>query len=90
MKTIEVTISSQGQVTIPVEVRRLLGLQKGDRVQFIVDDDARVRLTTPRYTMESVFGSVAGRPGLSVDLDDEIDAAIGDALAEKHGWSQSE
>ena len=28
------TISSKGQVTVPVEVRRRLGLKEGDRVEF--------------------------------------------------------
>lgn len=35
--------------------------------------------------MESVFGSVPGRPGLSIDLDVEIEEAMADALAEKSG-----
>ncbi|HUK49077.1 MAG TPA: type II toxin-antitoxin system PrlF family antitoxin [Terriglobales bacterium] len=30
----EPKITSKGQVTIPVEVRRRLGLRRGDRVQF--------------------------------------------------------
>lgn len=33
------TISSKGQVTIPREVRKRLGLKAGDRVEFIFDDD---------------------------------------------------
>ena len=32
------TISSKGQVTIPQEVRRRLGLEPGDRVEFVVED----------------------------------------------------
>ena len=28
------TLSSKGQITIPSEVRRHLGLRKGDRVEF--------------------------------------------------------
>jgi|HubBroStandDraft_1064217.scaffolds.fasta_scaffold702970_2 antitoxin PrlF len=30
------TISSKGQVTVPVDVRRRLGLKPGDRVRFVV------------------------------------------------------
>jgi AbrB family looped-hinge helix DNA binding protein len=30
-------ITSKGQVTIPIDVRRQLGLREGDDVQFIVD-----------------------------------------------------
>jgi AbrB family looped-hinge helix DNA binding protein len=32
------TISSKGQITVPVEVRRRLGLREGDRVRFVVKD----------------------------------------------------
>ena len=30
-------ISSKGQVTVPLEVRKRLGLKAGDRVEFVVD-----------------------------------------------------
>lgn len=31
------TISSKGQVTVPLEIRRRLGLKEGDRVEFFVE-----------------------------------------------------
>lgn len=31
------TISSKGQITVPLEVRKRLGLKAGDRVEFVVD-----------------------------------------------------
>lgn len=31
------TISSKGQVTVPQEVRKRLGLRAGDRVEFVVE-----------------------------------------------------
>ena len=33
------TISSKGQITVPLEVRKRLGLKVGDRVEFVVDKD---------------------------------------------------
>lgn len=32
------TITSQGQVTIPIQIRKLFGLKPGKKVQFIVKD----------------------------------------------------
>jgi AbrB family looped-hinge helix DNA binding protein len=32
------TLSSKGQITVPLEIRRRLGLKEGDRVEFLVDD----------------------------------------------------
>jgi antitoxin PrlF len=31
------TISSKGQITVPLEVRNRLGLKKGDRVEFVME-----------------------------------------------------
>jgi antitoxin PrlF len=33
------TISSKGQITVPLEIRRRLGLKEGDRVEFVIQDD---------------------------------------------------
>ena len=33
------TISSKGQITVPLEIRNRLGLKEGDRVEFVVEDD---------------------------------------------------
>jgi antitoxin PrlF len=32
------TISSKGQITVPQEVRKRLGLEPGDRVEFVVEE----------------------------------------------------
>jgi antitoxin PrlF len=32
------TISSKGQITLPLEIRRRLGLKEGDRVEFFIDN----------------------------------------------------
>ncbi len=32
------TISSKGQVTIPLEIRQRLGVREGDRVEFVVEN----------------------------------------------------
>ena len=36
------TISSKGQITVPLEVRHRLGLREGDRVEFVVQNDCTV------------------------------------------------
>lgn len=36
------TISSKGQITVPLEVRKHLGLKEGDRVEFVFDDDRTI------------------------------------------------
>jgi antitoxin PrlF len=36
------TISSKGQITVPLEIRHRLGLKKGDRVEFVIDKDRTI------------------------------------------------
>jgi antitoxin PrlF len=33
------TLSSKGQITVPLEIRRRLGLKEGDRVEFVVQGE---------------------------------------------------
>ncbi len=36
------TVTSKGQITLPLEVRRRLGLKRGDKVEFALGDAATV------------------------------------------------
>lgn len=59
-------MTSKGQVTIPREIRRLLGVRKGDRLVFEGDRrGVRVR-PLPRSAIESPFAKFQGigNPGL--------------------------
>lgn len=58
MKEILSTVTQRGQVTIPAEVRRLLGTKTGDKVAFQIEDGT-VKLAPAKFTLESAFGSVA-------------------------------
>lgn len=70
------TISSKGQVTIPADVRRRLGVHAADKVAFVTTDQGTVELRPVRFTLESVLGSVPALPNETTDLDQEIDEAI--------------
>ncbi len=65
MKEITATISSKGQVTVPAEVRRRLGVGPHDKLSFVIDGtDVVVRPAA--FTIETVLGSV---PALRGDSD---------------------
>jgi antitoxin PrlF len=52
------TITSKGQVTIPAEVRRVLGVGINDKVAFQITSKGDVLLTVPRYrTLAELKGS---------------------------------
>ncbi|MGN6360680.1 MAG: AbrB/MazE/SpoVT family DNA-binding domain-containing protein, partial [Thermomicrobiales bacterium] len=48
MKEMLATLTSKGQLTVPAEVRRQLGLKQGDKVAFMLKD-GQVTLHVPRY-----------------------------------------
>lgn len=54
----EAQLTSKGQVTVPVEIRRLLRLERGDRIVFEADGE---RVTVRRAQQESPFTKYAGR-----------------------------
>jgi AbrB family looped-hinge helix DNA binding protein len=39
-----VTLTSKGQITLPVELRRSWNLQAGDQLDFVLADDGSVRV----------------------------------------------
>lgn len=49
MQEFETTLTEKGQVTIPLEVRRIIGLHPRDRVRFEVEgDEVRIKRATSR------------------------------------------
>jgi antitoxin PrlF len=63
MKEIISTITSKGQVTIPAEVRKHLGLNKREKIAFVIDEEGNVHLKTPHYpTVASLRGAAGSLP----------------------------
>lgn len=73
------TLTSKGQVTIPVEVRKALGVDTGDRVEFAEVAPGRfevIAVTRPVTALKGMFGKAVRT--LSID---EMNAAIARAGA---------
>ena len=83
MKEITTTITQRGQVTLPVEVQRLLGVGPRDKVSFAIDQD-QVRLVPARFTLESAAGSVLP-PTATEDFERLIDEVTEEHAAREAG-----
>jgi len=83
MLEIVATVSSKNQVTIPADVRKKLGIGASDKIAFVISDDGTVELRQPRYTLDSILGSIRGLPGSSADLRREIEEATAEEMARK-------
>jgi antitoxin PrlF len=64
------TITSKGQVTIPVDVRNQLGLQSGDRIEFSFNEETgRYEVYPATRSLASLKGIVK-KPAKPVSVDD--------------------
>lgn len=52
------TISSKGQITIPIEVRHRLGLKEGDKVEFVLEEGRTV--LRPAQAQRNPFEAYVG------------------------------
>lgn len=51
-------VTARGQVTLPVEVRKHLGINKSDKVAFVIEPAGEVRVKAPKYpTIASLRGA---------------------------------
>ena len=75
------TASAKGQVTIPVNIRKSLGITAGTPIRFI-ERDGLVVLEKVDVSLNSLCGMVSARKSASLE---DMRQAIGDAVAERFG-----
>lgn len=73
------TLTSKGQITLPLAVRQAMGLETGDKVDF-VEVDGGFKLVSLRKDVRRLKGRFAGRVQQPVSLQ-EMDEAIAEAAA---------
>lgn len=77
-----VTLTRKGQVTIPVTIRRLLGLGTNRKVALVIDEqDNSVRLRVPRYPNVASLVGAAGSLNKKLQWRELLDIARADALS---------
>lgn len=81
MREITAATTQRNQVTIPAEVRRLLGLKPRDKVAFTIEDGGAVRLAAAAFSLESAYGSV--KPSGNPEDFDEVSRDAKDDKAEE-------
>ncbi len=63
------TITSKGQITIPVDIRSALNLEAGDRIDFVIDESGKVIFMPITRDVSSLKGIIA-RPDNPVSIED--------------------
>lgn len=83
MKEILMTVTSKGQVTIPAEVRRHLGIKKNQKIALVIEKEGEVKLKVPRYPdIDSIVGK-AGKLGKRLSWHETLEIAHADRLKAK-------
>jgi AbrB family looped-hinge helix DNA binding protein len=77
---VEATVTSKGQVTLPKELRKRLGIQRGSRIRFSIPASGAVRVEPVLYDLEDLWrmadlGGQAGGLTTPPMTFDEMDAA---------------
>ena len=68
------TVTSKGQITIPLSVRQALQVGSGDRVEFVEIDSGRFEVFAVTHSVRSLKG-MFGKSTKSVSID-EMNATI--------------
>ena len=63
------TLTSKGQITIPADVRRTLGVQTGDRVEFVEIQPGRFELVAATRSVRELKGML-GKPARTLSIED--------------------
>ncbi len=73
------TLTSKGQITIPVDVRRAMQLDTGDRVEFVQVAAGRFEVIAAVSSISALKG-MFGTPARTISID-EMNSAIAAAAA---------
>ena len=85
-RSFEATVTRNGQITIPKEVRERLGLRSGGKLRFTLDDGGQAIVTPSGHKLSDLFGML-GKPARRMTID-EMEEVIGQAATEKYARSK--
>lgn len=84
-KQLVATLSSKGQVTIPIEVRRHLGIATRDKVAFVIGPSGSVQVSPAKYPDIESLSGMAGKLKKPLSWKKMREIAREDYLKEKYG-----
>jgi antitoxin PrlF len=77
------TLTSKGQITLPQAVRQALGVEAGDKLDFVADKSGGFRVVALRQDARRLRGRFAGRAAGTVSLQAMADAVQAEAAARR-------
>ncbi len=84
------TLTTKGQITIPQSVRKALGLQAGDKVDFVQEEPGTYKVVALRKDAKALRGRFAGRVSRPVSIDQMAEAIASEATEQVLGKSRKQ
>lgn len=81
------TISSKGQVTLPVEVRKHLKVKSKDKVAFVIEPNGKVQVAPAKYPNIQSLRGIAGKLKHPLSFRKMRKIAYQERLTKKYGRS---
>jgi len=79
-------VMSKGQITLPVDIRRSMGLSTGDRVALIYENDRVIMMNPAIYAMEALQKEMSGEwEKAGIHSEDDIAALMREIRTEVEG-----
>lgn len=82
-------VSANGQITVPIEIRRVLKLKEGDKILFLQNENGEITIgnasTQALFKAQRAFAGVAEK--LGVKNDDDVQALVDDV---RYGRAEGE
>ena len=77
------TVTDNGQITLPVEIREHLRLVSGSRLEFIIGENGQVKIFPLNVPVETLSG-ILHHPNIQRASLEDMDAAIAEGA---HDWT---
>lgn len=79
-------ITSKGQITIPIDIRRKLGVKEGDKVLFVEDQGRIVMMNSSMEALRKAQMAFAGEAEcLGLENEQDVAAMISELRRERRG-----
>lgn len=85
MKEIVATVTSKGQITIPIEVRKHLGVSTHSKLAFVIDNEGDVHVRPAAFPDIDSLRGAAGTLGEPLSWDEMLEIARDEYVMRKFG-----
>jgi AbrB family looped-hinge helix DNA binding protein len=71
-------ISANGQITVPIEIRRLLGLKSGDKILFFQNQDGEIIVSnaSSKAIRKAQTAFIGAAEAMGISSEDDIQALV--------------